>query len=192
METPSSGDEPTVFDAVLVSARAGESWAFDDLFDRVARRVHGFLRARGAPDPEGLANEALLRAFRNIDTFEGNETQFRAWLFTIARNLLVDERRKQHRRPDAVPTEPARLPEQDVAGAGEVAMEQMVNPRLLRHLDALSDDQREVLLLRVVADLSTEQTAGVVGKSEGAVKGLLHRAIRTLRERMGDDADERA
>ncbi len=183
--------EPTdlaAFQAVLESARAGEPWAFEHLFERVARRLVGFLRARGAPDPDGLANEVLLRGFRNIHDFEGNEIQFRAWMFTIARNLLIDERRKRSRRPDSVATEPAEMPDTPSPGAGEEFTDRIVDERLRHHLDALSDDQRDVLLLRVVADLSIEDTAEALGKSQGAVKALQHRAVKTLRKRLEAEA----
>lgn len=183
--------EPTdlaAFQAVLESARAGEPWAFEHLFERVGRRLVGFLRARGAQDPDGLANEVLLRGFRNIHGFEGNEIQFRAWMFTIARNLLIDERRKRSRRPDAVATEPAEMPDAPSPGAGEEFAGRIVDERLRHHLDALSDDQRDVLLFRVVADLSIEDTAEALGKSQGAVKALQHRAVKTLRKRLEAEA----
>lgn len=182
VSTAERDSDPTVFDAVLISARAGESWAFDDLFRRVARRLVGFLRAQGAPDPDGLANEVLLRAFRHIGGFEGTEARFRAWVFTIARNLLADEWRKRARRPEDVPTEPGALPE--VPGEDETAAGGILGDRLRRHLEALSGDQREVVLMRIVADLSVEETARVIGKSPGAVKALQHRAIRALRKRL--------
>lgn len=166
---------------MLASARAGESWAFDDLFHGVARRLVGFLRAQRAADPDGLANEVLLRAFRNIGDFTGTEAGFRAWVFTIARNLLADEWRKRARRPDDVLTEPGRFPE--ITG-NDPPVDRTLDARLQRHLDALSRDQREVLLMRVVADLSVEETAAVIGRTPGAVKALQHRAIRTLRRRL--------
>lgn len=182
----STPPEVTAFQAVLESAGAGEPWAFENLFDRVARRLAGFLRARGAHDADGLTNEVLLRAFRNIRDFDGNETQFRAWVFTIARNVLIDEHRKRSRRPEAIPTEPADMPDITSPAAGDAFEDQVVDARLRRHLEALSDDQRDVLLLRTVADLSIEETAEIVGKSQGAVKALQHRAVRTLRKRLGD------
>lgn len=180
--------EPSVFAAVLASAKAGEPWAFEDLFARVGGRLVGFLRALGAADPDGAANEVLLRAFRNIDRFDGSEVEFRAWVFAIARNLLVDERRRAGRRPEAVATDPSELTPLAGAAGIEESAPGVDDDRIRRCLAALSTEQREVLLLRVIADLSIEDTAELLGKTSGAVKALQHRAVRALRKILDQEA----
>lgn len=165
------------FATVLAAARAGEGWAFERLFGVLARPVAAYLRGAGVEDPDGSANEVFLRAFRSLDRFDGNEDRFRSWIFTIAHHLLIDERRRLGRRPRAVPledsdTQPTSTDEAFVALGDE---------RVRTLLARLAPDQRDVVLLRIVADLSIEDTAEALGKRPGAIKALQHRAMRTLR-----------
>jgi RNA polymerase sigma factor (sigma-70 family) len=162
----------------LTEVQAGEQGAFDDLVRWIERPLCAFLDARGADDPHGMANEVLVRVFRGITGFAGGEVQFRAWVFQIARNLLVDEHRYRSRRPDMVPTLPEELPE---SAAPDVTDRVGDRERVEALLDNLTDEQREVLLLRIVAGLSVEETAQVVGRQHGAVRALQHRAVARLR-----------
>src|SRR5262245_53209066 len=94
-------------DEALASARAGDPRGFDALFRSTGPALAGFLRARNVGDPDGLANEVFLKVFRKIDTFEGNGAQFRSWLFTVTRNVAIDDARHRRRRPAAAPLEHA-------------------------------------------------------------------------------------
>jgi RNA polymerase sigma factor (sigma-70 family) len=163
----------------LTRARDGGSSAFDELVRWLERPLVGFLRARGADDGEGLANEVLVRVFRGIARFEGGEAQFRAWVFRIARNALIDERRHRGRRPDMVPTVHNELPEP--AALDDFPDRIGERERVEGMLSGLTDEQREVVLLRVVAGLSVDETARVVGRRPGAVKALQHRAMGRVR-----------
>lgn len=171
---------PRSFAATIDAARSGDPRAFDELVRRVERPLVGFLRARGASDPEGLANETLVRVFRAIGGFTGGEVQFRAWVFTVARNLVIDDHRRRSRRPDARPTDPTTLPE--VPAADPDRLEQ--RERADQLLSLLTDEQREVIVLRVIAGLSVEETAEVVGRRPGAVRALQHRALSQLRRQL--------
>lgn len=169
------------FAPALERARAGEPAGFDALVRHLDARLVGFARARGADDPEGLADDALVQMCRSIGTFDGNLAQLRAWVFTIARNRIIDERRRAGRRVDARPTDPSQLP--DAAGMdAEVDPEQ--RERVVALLADLTDDQREIIVLRIVVGLSVEETASVVGRRPGAVRALQHRALRTLRTQL--------
>lgn len=142
-----------------------------------------YLRGQGAPDPDGLANDVFLRAFTNLGSFEGSEDGFRSWVFAIAHNLLVDDRRKAARRP-VVAGRP--LDEHSWAGSTEAeALTRLGTDRVERLLQELSPDQRDVLLLRIVADLTVEQVAQALGKPPGAVKQLQRRGLAALRRRLG-------
>lgn len=182
---------PTPFGAafpqVLAAAQADAAWALRRLFDWLAPPVTGYLRGQGAPDPDGMANDVFLRVFTNLRFFEGSEERFRSWVFAIAHNLLVDERRREARRP-----RPANVAvdEQQWAGSTEAeALSRLGAERVERLLGELSPDQRDVLLLRIVADLTVEQVAQALGKPAGAVKQLQRRGLATLRRRLGA-ADE--
>lgn len=170
------------FDDVLVAARAGAPWALERLFEALARPVAGYLRALGAAEPDELANDVFLRVFTNLRAFTGGEDRFRSWVFTIAHHRLVDERRRAQRQPATNGFGPA-----DDAARGDVEEEALARlgaEWVHRELAALGADQREVLLLRMVADLTVEQVAEVVGKSPGAVKALQRRGLAALRGRL--------
>lgn len=174
------------FDGALRRAQAGHRSGFDELVRHLDPRLVGFARARGADDPEGLADEVLVQMCRRIGEFEGNLAQLRAWVFTIARNRIIDERRRAGRRVDARPTEPGKLPERGVVDA-DVDPEQQARVDAL--LASLTDDQREIVVLRVVVGLSVEETASIVGRRAGAVRALQHRALRTLRSQLVEDGE---
>lgn len=161
----------------LASARAGRGEGFDQLFRTYAGAITAFARSRGATDPEGICNETFLRAFRSIGDFEGGEAEFRSWIFSICRNQLIDAHRKRERRPIEVLAEP---PEVSAAGAEEIALMRLGGEEVRRILAPLTDEQREVILLRLVADLSLAETAEIVGRPVTAVKRLQARALKRL------------
>lgn len=162
------------FEGVLAAARAGEGWAFERLYASLARPVAAYLRGNGVEDPDGATNEVFLRAFRSLGTFTGAEPRFRSWVLTIAHHLVVDERRRRARRPRPAPLEDVHTTPDDTSVA-------LGDDRVRQLLSALPPAQREVVLLRVVADLSIEDTARALGKRPGAVKALQHRAMNSLR-----------
>lgn len=169
------------FDEVLVAAQAGAGWAFSRLYEDLAGVVTGYLRMRGARDPDDVTSEAFLQVFRNIGSFEGGEQQFRSWVFTIAHRRLLDERRYWSRRPlttDLVAD--VDLPVEDEMEDRVIGWLQ--SERLGAMLDELSEGQREVVLLRIVAGLTIEETAEVIGKRPGAVKQLQRRGLLKLKE----------
>jgi RNA polymerase sigma-70 factor (ECF subfamily) len=174
------------FDEVLDAARRGDSRAYRDLYDALAGRVCGYLAVHGASDPEDLTSEVFLRAFRRLARFEGGERQVRAWVFTIAHNVLLDDRRRRQVR---VATSALEHDAFERLSGGDVEDEAMGNLRSDWVADALaqlSPDQQSVLTLRVVGDLTVEQVARVTGKPVGAVKALQRRGLATLRRHMAD------
>jgi RNA polymerase sigma-70 factor (ECF subfamily) len=176
------------FESALAAAKAGEEWAWTALYRHLAGPVQGYLRLRGAPDPEDLTSETFLQVAKGIHSFEGDEAAFRSWVFVIAHRRLIDERRKAFRRPlPAGTTDEA--PDPDDFRGGDVedeAMARLDSARLEAVLAPLTKDQRDVILLRVVAGLSVSEAAGVMGKSEGAVRVLQHRAVAALRRTAGE------
>jgi RNA polymerase sigma-70 factor (ECF subfamily) len=164
----------------LAAARAGMSQGFHSIFSSLGRPVAGYLRARGVSDPDGLTNEVFLRAFRTLPTFAGGPDQFRAWLFTIARNAVIDEMRATARRArEVLEAEPR---ERVGGNVEDDVFARLANERVAELLDVLSPDQRDVVALRIVGDLSVEQTAAVLGKTYEGVKALQRRALARLRK----------
>lgn len=184
---PDTGLGPA-FPAVLDAARANAPWAFERIYRAYATPVHGYLRSQGLADPDDLHGEVFLRAFRALGRFDGTEAQLRSWLFSIAHNLIIDERRRQTRQPVAVPLGEREAP---AAGPGlpsapdtaEVALGRLGTGDVAAVLATLPELQRDVLLLRVIADLTIDEIAAAIGRSPGAVKALQHRALEGLRRR---------
>jgi len=170
-----------VFGTVLDAARSNAPWAFERLYRAVAPDVDGYLRMRGATDPDGLTNEVMLGVFQGLSRFSGGSAGFRSWVFTIAHHRLVDERRRLSTRP----TTTELLDHHPEPLAGDVEHEAIAGltaEHVGQLLETLTDDQRDVVLLRVVADLSVEQVADVLGKREGAIKMLQRRGLAALRQ----------
>lgn len=172
------------FPEVLTAAQQGSAAAWETLVGQLAPSLLGYLRVRGATDPEGVAGEVFLELARSIRRFTGDEAGFRSWVFVIAHRRLVDDRRRRARRREVLAA-PSSLPERPLPGSVEdEALCRASFPGLRRLLDSLSPDQAEVVTLRFLADLSLEQTARVLGKRVGAVKALQHRALAALREQI--------
>jgi len=171
------------FEAVLAAAQSGAPWALNELYDSVAPAVAGYVRVQGSPEPHDLASDILYRALSGLRSFAGDEEGFRSWVFTIAHHRLVDERRTAARRPVLAEERP------DAAATvgGDVEEEafwSLGTERVRRLCAGLAPDQRDVLLLRMVAGMTLDETAETLGKSQGAVKSLQHRAVATLRRRL--------
>jgi len=169
------------FDQVVAAANAGGEWAWRELYRSAAPAGSGRPRARGVPDADDLVGETFVRVVRHLHRFAGDEPDFRAWVFAIARNLVVDAARRNTRRPaDATPAA-ALHTLAPVGDAEEDAMGELATAEVIRILSQLTDDQRDVLLLRIVGDLSFAQIAEILGRREGAVKMLQARGLATLR-----------
>jgi len=165
---------------LIDAARAGEPWAWQELYDRLAGPVSGYLRMQGALEPEDLTSEVFIGVFKGIDRFVGDEQQFRSWVFVIAHRRVQDERRRRKVRPpvaEAESDDPA-LPGDE---AEELALERIGHERVVALCERLVPDQRDVLFLRIVGDLTLEQVAEALGKSTGAVKALQRRGLAALR-----------
>jgi RNA polymerase sigma-70 factor (ECF subfamily) len=171
------------FDDVLAAARTGAAWAFEVLYRDLAPAVTGYLRLHGAVEPDDLASETFIGVFTGLPGFTGDEDALRAWVFTIAHRRLIDDWRRRSRRPQV---------SDDDETLGRIVGGDVEDDVLLRvgtddvHrlCDGLSDDQRSVLLLRILADLTVEQVAEVMGRSMASIKALQRRGLRTLRQRL--------
>lgn len=175
------------FTSALMASRLGEEWAWHAIYRDHAPAVRGYLRGRGASDPDDLLGEVFLQVVRDLARFSGSEQEFRAWVLTIAHHRLLDERRRHARKPSG-PSDAERLADERIGGdVAEEAQERLGDERVRRILARLPKDQQSVLLLRVIGDLTLEQVARALGKSPGAVKQLQRRALLTLRRDLGEE-----
>jgi RNA polymerase sigma factor (sigma-70 family) len=172
------------FPALLAAAREGAEWAWTRIYREYSRPVLRYLRARGAQEPEDLLGEVFVQVVRNLPTFAGTESEFRSWVFMIARNRLVDERRKARRTPVELVGDRAIEESAGTGHAEDDAMRRIADARVMATLNGLTTDQRDVLFLRLFARLTVEEVAQVIGKRPGAVKALQSRALATIRREM--------
>jgi RNA polymerase sigma-70 factor (ECF subfamily) len=173
---------PTLQDA-LDLARAGDPRGFEELYGQLAGSVTRFAHSRSAEDPEGLTNDVFLAAFRHLDEFDGDDDDLRGWVFTIARNKLIDDARRRSRRPRTVDAGVADADHITASAESDVVGTDWVHDQL----EILTDEQREVVLLRVVGGLTVPEIADVVKRSIGSVKALQRRALRQLEKNLPQD-----
>ena len=165
------------FGEQLAAARRGDDWAWHHFYTELIGPITGYLKSRGAREPDDLAAETFLHVARNISTFEGDQASFRSWVFVIAHRRLIDSRRAAARRPQIADRDDE---EHEGGNVEDEAIGLLGDHRVNELLDQLTEDQREVLTLRVVADLSLKETARVTGRDVGSVKALQRRAIQRL------------
>jgi RNA polymerase sigma-70 factor (ECF subfamily) len=166
-------------DDELSAALAGEASGFSAVYSTMSPAVHGYFRARGVDDPEALTQDVFVDVLPKLTGIKGGHAGLRTFIFSIAHARLVDYRRRSARTPQLTEYDPfqderySNSAEDDVIGSlGGISST----------LSMLNDEQREVLVLRIVADLSVEQVAGIMNKTPGAIKQLQRRGLIALRE----------
>ena len=172
------------FAGVLEAARVGAEWAWRALYANTAPDLLRYARASRAPDPDDVVGETFFRAVRGLGSFEGDERGFRAWLFTLARNQIVDDHRKLvRRRTEPVPVDVlAEIGPR--ADAETEALRALAEDHVRSDFDRLTPDQRDVLLLRILGGLTIDEVATVVGKRPGAIKALQARGLAAIRDKI--------
>lgn len=151
---------------------------FTAAYNTFSGPVLGYLRARGVEDAEAVTQDVFLALYPRIPTLQGGLQGAKSLLFSMAHARMVDHYRRRERTPDAAPYE-ADLDHRSAPSAEDQAVGGLGAIHLL---GGLPDDYREVLALRVVADLSVEETASIMDKSQGAIKQLQRRALTALRK----------
>jgi RNA polymerase sigma-70 factor (ECF subfamily) len=172
---------------LLRAAQGGDAGAFGQLYERYFDRVYSYLAFKlGSPtEAEDAAGQVFLRALESLAGFRWTGVPFRAWLFRIAHNHLVDALRRRTRRP----SEPldAGL---DLADGRALAdpegwlMEKLRREDLLHAVAGLTELQRQVISLKFAAGLTNAEVALILGRSEGAVKALQHAGLQALHRRL--------
>ena len=173
-------DSAESFEAVLAAAKRGDDGAVAKLYRDLHPRLVRYLKARAPGAAEDIEGDIWLAVAEGISGFAGGEKAFRTWVFLIARRRLADVRRTSARR-SAIAVPAADSDGTDRDGPEAVVLDRMSARDAAALVTAtLSDDQAEVILLRVLADLDVAEVAELVGKRPEAVRVLQHRALRHL------------
>lgn len=166
----------------LADAVRGDSIAFASLWRAQQPALLRYLRVIVGEAAEDVASETWLQTARALRGFTGTPAGFRVWLFTIARNRAIDERRRSRRRPE----EPRDLTERELPMSHPDTAYEVIQRSetdwALSVIASLPKDQAEAVTLRVVAGLDVAQTAEVLGKRPGAVRIAAMRGLRRLAE----------
>lgn len=168
------------FAALLAAAQRGSEQAFSVLWRDVNPALLRYLRVVASEHAEDVAAETWVQVVRGLPRFTGDETAWRAWLFTTARRRLLDQVRLRKRHPSEPLDEISPMDIPRTADAEQVAMDNMATESAMALLSRLPELQREVIFLRVVAGLDTETVAEMLGKTQGAVRVAAHRGLRKL------------
>jgi len=172
---------------LVVAAKAGDEAAMAQLWRAAHPPLVRYLRGRIGDGADDVAAAAWLDAARGLLTFEGDDTDFRRWLFTIARRRLVDElRRRGRRRGEWLVDAPIEAPMEAARRAPDPAERLDDLGAALALVRLLPADQADAVLLRVVVDLDVTAVAAVMGSSEGSVRVLTHRGLRRLQELLAE------
>ena len=154
------------------------------VYRSMAPAVLGYLRSVRAPDPEDVLGEVFLHVTRDLPRFRGNEAALRRWVFSTAHTRAMDAHRRSSRRPPTFSTGSDGL----VEAVPTIDSPDPFDPDLVQALAELTSDQREVIVLRFVADLPLEAVAKITGRKVGAVKALQHRALENLEKAISPEA----
>jgi len=161
------------------SAKSGDSEAFAQLYDAYLERVYRYVYFHVSDDQtaEDITSQVFLKAWEHLNQYQPDHSPFMAWLYTIARNQVIDYYRT--RRPSVALDEIVTLP------AKEETVDEQVQSRfdlqaMRDALQFLTEEQQQVLILRFVAGLETHEIAREMDKAEGAIRALQMQALQTL------------
>jgi RNA polymerase sigma-70 factor (ECF subfamily) len=170
--------------ALVERAQQGDRDALEELylihFDRIYSYLHVSVGNRH--DAEDLTTQTFLKMLESIGRFKWQSAPFSAWLFRIAHNLAMDHFRAARRwQPEEEPPEP---PADESTSAEMGALDSIGRKSMLELIQDLSGEQQQVLTLKFVFNFSNGEVATILGKTEGAIKSLQHRALASLQKQL--------
>ena len=181
--------DDAAIERLVEQARAGDAEAFGQLFDHYHEPVYRFVASRVArpADAEDLTQLVFVKALEALPRYEARGVPFGGWLFRLARNTVIDHirTRRDHADLEALAERPG-----DDTGPDDIAAMREALDDVAAALAALTDEQRDAIVLRFFAGLSAREAAAAMGKQEGTIRGLQFRGIAALRRRLGLDGPE--
>ncbi|MDQ1143911.1 RNA polymerase sigma-70 factor (ECF subfamily) [Bacillus sp. SORGH_AS 510] len=163
-----------------------EESLLEELFHQYSPIIYRYIYfvTKCKEEAEDLTQEVFIKAYRGLAHYRG-ESSYKTWLYTIARNVIIDQYRKQ-RKTDCLTDIP--LPDLNQLGP-EVLLDLKEDTQLLhRAIMELTFPYREIVILRKIKGYSTSETANILGWEEGKVKVTLHRALHRLRDKLNPSA----
>lgn len=175
-------------------ATLGDREAYGALYERYVDKIYRYIfyKVGGREQAEDLTSQTFLKAWDAIGDYEWRNYPFGAWLFRIAHNLVVDHhrsRRESVSMDDASPFLEARAIDAPIR-PDRVLAQALAEERIRKAIDRLTDEQQQVLILRFYEGLSTTEVADLMGKRNGAIRGLQFRALSGLRDMLEREQDE--
>ena len=167
--------------ALVHRAQEGDAEAFGELYDHYVTMVHRYVyhRVGDRATAEDVTSETFVRALRRIDSLSFQGRDVGAWLVTIARNIIRDHVKSSRYRLE-VTTADMRDADRATDGPEDAVVAHLTNRELLACVQQLGSEQQECIVLRFIHGLSVAETAAIMGKKDGAIKALQHRAVRRL------------
>jgi RNA polymerase sigma-70 factor (TIGR02952 family) len=178
---PPAAAEPVDVWALVHRAQEGDAEAFGQLYDHYVTLVHRYAyhRVGDRTTAEDITSETFLRALRRIDSLSFQGRDVGAWLVTIARNIIFDHVKSSRYRLE-VTTADMRDADKATDGPEDAVVAMLTNRQVLECVRQLNPEQQECIVLRFLHGLSVSETAEIMGKKDGAIKALQHRAVRRL------------
>jgi len=174
--------------ALVRRAQDGDGDAFGILYDRYVDTVFRFVyfRVNDRALAEDFTSETFLRALRRISTISYQGRDIGAWFITIARNIILDYMKSARHRLEITTADTIEGNDREQS-TEEAVLGSLASEHLLAAVKQLGDEQRECVMLRFIQGFSVSETAAVMGKNDGAIKALQHRAVRKLAELVSGD-----
>lgn len=168
----------------IISRAQEDIDSFAPLYDYYFPKIYNYVyyRVRNAQLAEDLVSETFYKALANLSKYQWKNRSFGCWLYTIARNQIIDHSRRQE--PVLIDEEKGELGISSDGNPEEKVLKDVTREELIEALKMLSPDQQDALLLRFQEGLRIKEIARVLNKNEGAVKALLFRGLKSLRKKL--------
>jgi len=166
--------------------RARLASLYDEYYDRIARYAYSCIRNK--KESEDIAGEVFLKALESVGSYKERGVPMQAWLFKIARNLVVDRIRKLDRQKTVPIDNVEVVDETDIESTTQTSLE---IERVSVAIKCLTDEQKEVLRLRFFGELTPREVGCLLNKNENAVRQMQWAALEKLRQQLSENTQQR-
>jgi len=190
---PEEKKEKLTEEEILINKSRTDPEAFGLLYERYVDKIFNYVyfRVGSTDDAQDLTAKVFFKALKSISSYRHMGLPFSAWLYRIAHNLVANYHRDRSKMVE-ISIENLTITDTSKASAPEVQLsKQQDNAYLLKLINDLSPQKKELIILKVVQRLSNEEIGQIFGKTEGAIKSLYHRTLLELKDRAKDDSDTR-